>query len=229
VADIATKQQPVPDLPELQQKLFRALLESESVGFGLCDRDLRVVFVNKAWSKMDGVTPEDHIGKTIPEILGVESCPVEGPMRHVLRTGEKIEGLKFGAKIPARTRMAEWIVNLYRVEVAGEPHVISLTIDTTGKAAFDAYLVVKTHERDNWLPKTESPKSPPLSGREVQVTRLLAEGKSNKEVAVILKLSQRTVEFYRNRIFRTLNIHSLPELVLYAVGERLITVKRNSI
>lgn len=223
----AAMKRPAFDLSEVKQKLFEALLESESVGFGLCDSDLRVVLVNKAWSKMDGVAPEDHVGKTVPEILGVQSCPVEAAMRHVLRTGEKIEGLKFGAKIPARTEVAEWVVNLYRLEVGGEPYVFSLTIDTTARAAFDAYLALGRHDRSNLLPNTESPgdKSIPLSNREIQVVRFLAKGKSNKEIAAILGLSQKTVEYYRGQIFRTLNIHSLADLVLYAVGKRIIVVK----
>lgn len=172
---------------------------------------------------MDGVAPEGHVGKTVREILGVDSCPVEAAMCKVLKTGEKIEGLKFAAKIPARAGVAEWVVNLYRLEIGGEPFIFSLTINTTGGASFDAYLVVRDHGPS--LPSrtlSSSAKSPRLSDRESQVTRLLAKGKSNKEVADILKLSQRTVEFYRSQIFKALNIHSLADLVLYAVRERLI-------
>ena len=45
----------------------------------------------------------------------------------------------------------------------------------------------------------------------------MAEGKTNKEVANILKLSLYTVESHRGNILEKLNLHSVPELILYAV------------
>lgn len=68
-------------------------------------------------------------------------------------------------------------------------------------------------------------KSKPSAGgpspREQQVVGLLAEGKSNKEMAVILELSTRTVEAYRARAMARLNLHSVAELVRYAVRNNL--------
>jgi DNA-binding CsgD family transcriptional regulator len=55
------------------------------------------------------------------------------------------------------------------------------------------------------------------SPRERQIVGLLAEGKSNKEMAAILNLSTRTVEAYRARVMAKLNLHSVAELVRYAV------------
>jgi len=223
--DAATKRYPDFDIHEMKQKLIEVLLNSTSVGFGVCDRELRVQFVNDAWSKMDGVAREDHIGRRVPEILGTAACPVEGAMRRVLESGEPIEGLKFGARIPARPEVAEWVVNLYRFELRGEPHVGSITIDTAAKARFNAYLVAEGRDHRP-VPTTAEPlrKHPPLSKRELEITRHLVLGKSNKEIAATVKLSVRTVESYRKTIFRTLNIHCLAELVLYAVSKRLISL-----
>jgi DNA-binding CsgD family transcriptional regulator len=61
-----------------------------------------------------------------------------------------------------------------------------------------------------------------LSRREQQVTQLLAEGNSNKEVAAALDLSIRTVETYRARLMVKLHLHSVAELVRYAVRKNLI-------
>jgi DNA-binding NarL/FixJ family response regulator len=55
------------------------------------------------------------------------------------------------------------------------------------------------------------------------VLQLLAEGKSNKEVAALLNLSLSTVETHRGRIMKKLNLHSAPELVLYAVRKGVIS------
>lgn len=56
-----------------------------------------------------------------------------------------------------------------------------------------------------------------LTGREREVLQLVAEGKSNKEVAQMLNLSLFTVETHRAHILQKLNLHSVPELILYAV------------
>jgi DNA-binding CsgD family transcriptional regulator len=60
------------------------------------------------------------------------------------------------------------------------------------------------------------------SPRERQVIRLLAEGKANKEMAAVLELSTRTVEMYRARLMAKLKLHSVAELVRYAVRHNLI-------
>jgi diguanylate cyclase (GGDEF)-like protein len=63
-----------------------------------------------------------------------------------------------------------------------------------------------------------------LTPRELQVLQLLAQGKSNKEVAGALGLSVRTVETHRAKIMNHLNVHSASELVLYAVRNKIIRV-----
>ena len=62
----------------------------------------------------------------------------------------------------------------------------------------------------------------PLSSREREVTALLAIGKTNKEIATLLLISARTVESHRARIMLKLDLHSLSELVRYAVRIHLI-------
>jgi PAS domain S-box-containing protein len=62
----------------------------------------------------------------------------------------------------------------------------------------------------------------PLSSREREVTALLAIGKTNKEIATMLVISTRTVESHRARIMLKLDLHSLSELVRYAVRIHLI-------
>lgn len=61
-----------------------------------------------------------------------------------------------------------------------------------------------------------------LTERERQVLQLLAEGKSNKEVATVLDVSLSTVETHRSNLMQKLNLHSTAEIVLYAVRKRLI-------
>jgi two-component system, NarL family, response regulator NreC len=61
-----------------------------------------------------------------------------------------------------------------------------------------------------------------LTEREKEIFQLLAEGKSNKEVATTLDLSTSTVETHRTRIMQKLDLHSSAEIVLYAVRKKII-------
>src|SRR6202158_801853 len=71
-------------------------------------------------------------------------------------------------------------------------------------------------------------KSPTLTPREREVIQLLAEGKSSKEVACLLNLSTKTAETHRSNIMRKLDIHSIRDLVVYAVKNDIIQVRASS-
>ena len=62
-----------------------------------------------------------------------------------------------------------------------------------------------------------------LTAREREILQLLAEGKSNKDIAAALNLSLYTVETHRRNLQEKLNLHSFPELVLYAVRKGIIS------
>lgn len=61
-----------------------------------------------------------------------------------------------------------------------------------------------------------------LTSREREVLQMLAEGKTNKEIATILNLSVYTVDAHRGRIMEKLNLHSINEMVRFAVRNGLI-------
>ena len=62
-----------------------------------------------------------------------------------------------------------------------------------------------------------------LTSREREILQLLAEGKTNKEIAGSLNLSVHTVESHRRNLHDKLNFHSFADLVLYAVRKRVIS------
>jgi len=62
-----------------------------------------------------------------------------------------------------------------------------------------------------------------LSPREREVLQLVAEGKSSKEVANLLSLSVYTVETHRAKLMQKLNLHNIPELILYEVRKGVIS------
>jgi DNA-binding NarL/FixJ family response regulator len=77
--------------------------------------------------------------------------------------------------------------------------------------------------RDN-RPAQEVPPGSRLTPREREIVQLLAEGKSSKEVAVALGLSVKTAETHRSNITRKLELHSVSDLVLYAIRNNIVHV-----
>ena len=70
-------------------------------------------------------------------------------------------------------------------------------------------------------PRTEGPRSR-ITTREREIIQLLSEGKSSKEVAGLLNISVKTAETHRANIMRKLQMHTVSELVRYAVRNRII-------
>ena len=72
-----------------------------------------------------------------------------------------------------------------------------------------------------YLSKSELP-ADPLTSRERQVLQLVGEGKSSKEIAVVLGISTKTVESHRTRLMQKLDIHETAGLVRYAIRRGLV-------
>jgi DNA-binding NarL/FixJ family response regulator len=76
--------------------------------------------------------------------------------------------------------------------------------------------------KQNSLPDSHVLLRSRLTSREREIVQLLAEGKSSKEVAVALGISVKTAETHRANIMRKLELHSVSELVRYAVRNQII-------
>jgi len=72
------------------------------------------------------------------------------------------------------------------------------------------------------IPRSPHPRFANLTAREREVFELLAQGKTNKEIANVLNISVNTVETHRGRIMNQLDVHSAAELVLFAVNNGLL-------
>ena len=81
-------------------------------------------------------------------------------------------------------------------------------------------MIAETHRR----PAAAHVRAPKrlLTPRERQVVQLLVQGNSNKQVASILNISKKTAEVHRTNIMRKLEVHSLTEVVRYAIRNKLI-------
>jgi len=80
-------------------------------------------------------------------------------------------------------------------------------------------------DKGHAISQNEPPNLPILTAREREVTQLLAEGKSSKEVASLLSLSTKTVETHRSNIMRKLDLHSIRDLVVYAIKNNIIQIE----
>ncbi|MBZ5622981.1 MAG: response regulator transcription factor [Acidobacteriia bacterium] len=61
-----------------------------------------------------------------------------------------------------------------------------------------------------------------LTERQREVLQLIAEGRGNKEIATILRVSVKTVEFHRGRIMNKLGVHTVAELIRWAIQAGLV-------
>jgi DNA-binding NarL/FixJ family response regulator len=80
---------------------------------------------------------------------------------------------------------------------------------------------------DPRLGSLEQPGGPPaqqLTTRELEVLQLIVHGKSNKEIAAVLRLSVNTVSVHRANIMQTLGIHNTAELVVHAIRQGLVSI-----
>jgi DNA-binding NarL/FixJ family response regulator len=110
---------------------------------------------------------------------------------------------------------------------AGENIVTAVESITRGRRFFTSHVaetVVEAYLSKKAVSETDPPAhgSPALTNREREVIQLLAEGKSNKEVAARLGISTRTAEGHRAEIMKRLKIGSLAELILYAVRNGIV-------
>jgi DNA-binding NarL/FixJ family response regulator len=62
-----------------------------------------------------------------------------------------------------------------------------------------------------------------LTPRQREVLQLIGEGKSTKDIATLLNVSVKTVEFHKGRLMEQLDVHSTAELIRFAIAEGLVT------
>lgn len=84
-------------------------------------------------------------------------------------------------------------------------------------------IVVKGFLKNGNLADPEAHSQTRPTPRETAIIRLLAEGKANKVIAADLGISIRTVETHRAKIMQKLGLHSLAELILYAIRQKIVT------
>jgi len=160
---------------------------------------------------------------SMPELNGLEATRQivangsgTAVLIYTMNESEKVvhDVLSAGAKgIVVKSDLDSLIVQAVETIAQGKPFFTSRVAETVLKA----YLAQRGAED-----KTSEETRDVLTSREIEVLQLLAEGKSNKEVASILNISTRTAETHRADIMRKLRLKSLSDLVRYAIRNELI-------
>lgn len=113
--DVTTAKRAEAELSEHAARM-RATHAGAPVGLCLVDRGLRYLQVNACLAEINGLPAEAHIGRTLREVIPDFADQVEPIYRHVLETGEPVEGGICKGKTAARPHEErEWLVNLHPV------------------------------------------------------------------------------------------------------------------
>jgi PAS domain S-box-containing protein len=96
------------------EELLAAFLRSSNVGVGILDSNVRYLAVNKVLAEMSGVPAQDHLGRTVREVLGEIGELIEHKLSQVLATRQ---GLKFevSGKVPSRGENRHWIIDMFPI------------------------------------------------------------------------------------------------------------------
>jgi DNA-binding NarL/FixJ family response regulator len=168
-----------------------------------------VVILDIGMPNLNGLEATRQILKENPRIkvLILTLHDSDQVVQQVLNAGAR----GFLLKSDAARDLVAAVEALRRDKIYFTPKVASMVLD--------GYL-----RRDNAPVPQDIPGRSRLTPREREIVQLLAEGKSSKEVAVALGLSVKTAETHRSNIMRKLALHSVSDLVLYAVRNNIVHV-----
>jgi two-component system response regulator NreC len=106
---------------------------------------------------------------------------------------------------------------------AGDPEHILAALHAVLQGGVYLYPSLAKSLVGQHLHDTQKPIGSELSPREVEVLRLIVEGRSNKEIAAALSISVTTAQTHRSRIMEKLGLHTAAELVRYAIRRGIIS------
>jgi DNA-binding NarL/FixJ family response regulator len=163
-----------------------------------------------------------------PELVVVD---IGMPLLNGLDAGEQLKALHPDIKVIYLTQNREprYAVEAFRRKASGyllkDSAASELTTairEALNGRTYVSSLIAKDMLNSVFSPDAEDSTFRKLSPREREVLQLLAEGKSMKEVAAVLEISPRTVEFHKYKIMEALGVKTNAELVQHAIRQGLI-------
>jgi DNA-binding NarL/FixJ family response regulator len=166
-----------------------------------------IILMDISMPGLDGVQTTRKILEAWPEakVLALTAHEDRGFLRAVLEDGAVGYILK--------TSSPKEVIEAIRIVASGRPYL-------------DAAIASEVYR--GFLNKNSGKDAGPrvrLSDRETEVIRQIAQGFSNKEIAVQLNISVKTVETYKARAMEKLQLHSRADIVQYAIQQGWLTIK----
>lgn len=164
-----------------------------------------VVLMDIAMPNINGLQATRRIKRGNPSIkvLALTMYETDQHIREMLRAGAS-------GYIPKRAPAKE-LISAIQAVYQGD----AFLCPSTAKKVIDGYLEqIKIESKES--------KREHLTARELEILCLIAEGKTNKEVAELLSVSLHTVQTHRLNLMKKLGVHNRTELVRYAIREGLI-------
>jgi DNA-binding NarL/FixJ family response regulator len=163
-----------------------------------------LLILDVALPEMNGIEVARHVRRTLPSaaVLIVTMHDSDQIVQDAIDAGAK--GLVLKAEA-GRT-----LADAVRVVLSGGEFFSERVLRAAGRDAVEGQ--TRLRQRKPVL----------LTAREREVLQLLAEGQANKEVATALGISTKTAETHRARIMAKLEVHSMSELVRYAIRNSII-------
>jgi DNA-binding NarL/FixJ family response regulator len=166
-----------------------------------------IVLMDLAMPIMGGLEATRRIRKEFPQtkVLALTQYDDSDYVIPVIEAGAR----GFVTKMSAFSELATAIQAVYRGESYLSPSAAAMLVEE---------FQVKT--------RTEGDKDSyqQLTDREREVLKLIAEGYTSKEIADILVVSPKTVDWYRTSLMEKLNIHNKTDLIKFAIRKRVITI-----
>ena len=155
----------------------------------------KVVVMDMSMPELDGVQATKEIVKHLPEtnVLVLSMHSDDNYVRNAIDAGARGYLLK----------------NAIDVDLVGAIRTVA-----DGNRFMSSGLKYVAYQQDDELQR--------LTAREKQVLQLIAQGKSNKDIAKLLELSVNTVSVHRANLMEKMNIHRTAELVLFAIRKGLV-------
>jgi DNA-binding NarL/FixJ family response regulator len=159
-----------------------------------------VVVMDVSMPELNGIEATRRLAASLPHtrVLALSMHKDSVYVREILRAGARGYLLK--------DSVADDLVSAVRAVASGEGYLSP----QVSNAVLDDYRRHVTNPIDL------------LTSREREVLQMLAEGKTNKEIAGVLNLSAYTVEAHRGRVMEKLNVHTIADLVRFAVRNGLV-------
>jgi DNA-binding NarL/FixJ family response regulator len=165
-----------------------------------------IILMDISMPGLDGVQTTRKILQAWPEakVLALTAHEDRGFLRAVLEDGAVGYILK--------TSSPREVIEAIRIVASGRPYL-------DAAIASEVYRGFLNKNSDKDGPRVR------LSDRETEVIRQIAQGFSNKEIAVQLSISVKTVETYKARAMEKLQLHSRADIVQYAIQQGWLTIK----